>query len=239
MDDLERGDESMDVESIDRRLHMLLVDFGDAAKKRRATDEPPNIQHVIEEFRSNTALRRELRALLEAISTRVVGLTPTPGVAVPEGVPLALHRVYTSGQLFAAFGLDSIWRATPPAGVAWIPESRSYIMLVTLEKYADSFTERTRYRDYAISPSVFHWQSQATARPDRGDGIHVVEARDGEATMWLFVRRSKTDDFGTEPYVFMGAFTPTTIEGMRPMSVTGNLANAMPAEWFEVAARAR
>jgi superfamily II DNA or RNA helicase/HKD family nuclease len=239
MDDLERGDESMDVESIDRRLQMLLVDFGDAAKKRRASAEPPNIHHVIEELRSNTALRRELRSLLEAISTRVVGLTPTPVVAVPEGVPLALHRVYTSGQLFAAFGLDSIWRATPKAGVAWIPESRSYIMLVTLEKDADSFTERTRYRDYAISPSVFHWQSQATARPESGDGTHVVEAREGTATMWLFIRRSKKDDFGTEPYVFMGAFTPTTIEGMRPMSVTGNLANAMPAEWFEVAARAR
>ena len=37
----------------------------------------------------------------------------------------------------------------------------------------------------------------------------------------------------------MGAFRPTKIEGMLPMSVTGDLANAMPAEWFEVAARAR
>jgi hypothetical protein len=37
----------------------------------------------------------------------------------------------------------------------------------------------------------------------------------------------------------MGAYTPTSIEGARPMSVTGELANAMPAEWFEIAARAR
>jgi len=239
IDDLERGDPTMNAQDTDRRLHTLLVEFGDAAKRRRASAESANINHVIEELRSNAALRREFRALLQAISTRVVGLTPTPGVAVPEGVSLALHRVYTRRQLFAAFGLDSIWRATPQAGVAWIPESRSYIMLVTLEKDADSFTERTRYRDYAISPSVFHWQSQATARPDRGDGTNIVKARDGEVTMWMFVRRSTKDDFGTEPYVFMGAFTPTTIEGMRPMSVTGNLANAMPAEWFEVAARAR
>jgi hypothetical protein len=166
-------------------------------------------------------------------------MAPTPGIPVPEGVPLALHRVYTRRQVFAAFGWKSIWRSTPQTGVAWIPEVRAYIMLVTLEKDADSFTERTRYRDYAISPSVFHWQSQATARPDRGDGVHIVETRDGEATMWLFVRRSTTDDFGTEPYVFLGAFTPTSIEGARPMSVTGDLANAMPAEWFEVAARAR
>lgn len=37
----------------------------------------------------------------------------------------------------------------------------------------------------------------------------------------------------------MGSFLPTQIEGMRPMSITGDLANAMPAAWFEIAARAR
>jgi hypothetical protein len=145
-----------------------------------------------------------------------------------SAVPLALHRTYTRRQLFAAFGSDSIWRTIPQSGV----------MLVTLEKHADSFTERTRYRDYAISPTVFHWQSQSTARPDRGDGQRIVQAKDGIGTMWLFVRRATEDEFGTEPYAFMGAFKPTSIEGARPMSVTGDLANAMPAEWFEVASRA-
>ena len=52
------------------------------------------------------------------------------------------------------------------------------------------------------------------------------------------LRRATEDEFGTEPYAFMGAFKPTSIEGARPMSVTGDLANAMPAEWFEVASRA-
>jgi hypothetical protein len=37
----------------------------------------------------------------------------------------------------------------------------------------------------------------------------------------------------------MGAFTPISIEGMPPMSMTGDLANAMRADWFEVAERAR
>ena len=239
LDDLEQGDPAMWLDNSDPRLHMLLVEFGKAARNRRGPTENPSIQLVLEELRSNAALRRELRALLDAIATRVVGMAPMPGIPVPESVPLALHRVYTRRQVFSAFGVESIWRSTPPKGVAWIPETRAYIMLVTLEKDGDSFTERTRYRDYAISPSVFHWQSQATAWPDRGDGAHVVEARDGEATMWLFVRRSTDDEFGTEPYVFLGAFTPTLIEGARPMSVTGDLANAMPAEWFEVAARAR
>jgi superfamily II DNA or RNA helicase/HKD family nuclease len=223
----------------DRRTEVLLVEFGDAVRKRYGREAPSQVADVIAELVANRPLRSELRSLLDAIAARVVGLAPQPQVPIPSDVPLALHRVYTRRQLFAAFGWESIWRSTPQSGVAWIPEHRAYIMLVTLEKNADSFTERTRYRDYAISPTVFHWQSQATARPDRGDGQRIVHAKSGEGTMWLFVRRSTDDEFGTEPYVFMGAFKPTSIEGMLPMSVTGDLANAMPAEWFEVAARAR
>jgi superfamily II DNA or RNA helicase/HKD family nuclease len=223
----------------DRRLQVLLVEFGSAAQHRRGGESPPHASHVIEELVANRALRWELRSLLEVVHARVTGLAPTPSVAIPDGVPLHLHRVYTRRQLLAGFGYESVWRSTMQSGVAWIEALNAYIMLVTLEKGADSFTERTRYRDYSISRSEFHWQSQATARPDRGDGTRIVSAMDGRVTMWLFVRHKTTDAFGAEPYMFMGAFTPASIEGMRPMSVTGSLANAMPAEWFEVAARAR
>jgi superfamily II DNA or RNA helicase/HKD family nuclease len=239
LDMLERDDGGGSVDLEDRRLQVLLVEFADAVGRTREVAEATSADHVLVELRANAPLRRELRALFDALVTRVVSLAPTPNTAIPAGVPLALHRVYTRRQLFAAFGSESIWRSTPQSGVAWIPEHGAYIMLVTLEKHADTFTERTRYRDYAISPTVFHWQSQATARPDRGDGQRIVQAKDGVGTMWLFVRRATKDEFGTEPYVFMGAFHPTAIEGMRPMSVTGELANAMPAEWFEIASRAR
>jgi superfamily II DNA or RNA helicase/HKD family nuclease len=239
LDTLERDDGGGSVDLNDRRLQVLLVEFADAVGRTREVTEATSADHVLVELRANAPLRRELRALFSALVTRVGSLAPTPNTAIPAGVPLALHRVYTRRQLFAAFGFESIWRSTPQSGVAWIPEHGAYIMLVTLEKHADTFTERTRYRDYAISPTVFHWQSQATARPDRGDGQRIVQAKDGVGTMWLFVRRATKDEFGTEPYVFMGAFQPTSIEGMRPMSVTGELANAMPAEWFEIASRAR
>ena len=194
---------------------------------------------VISVLTGNTALRTELRKLLVTIASRARTITLPTSIAALNRVLLTLHHTYTRKQLFAGFGWEAIWRTTPQSGVAWIEEHGAYIMLVTLEKDEESFTERTRYRDFAITPTQFHWQSQATARPERGDGMRIVQARNGLGTMWLFVRRARTDDFGTEPYAFMGAFRPTKIEGMLPMSVTGDLANAMPAEWFEVAARAR
>jgi len=131
-------------------------------------------------------------------------------------------------------------------------------MLVTLDKGAASFTERTRYRDYATSPSEFHWQSPAATHQQTKDGKRILDVMKGRGQMWLFVRdttgksrsakservpagrkRSPRETLGTTPYVFLGAFLPREIRGDRPMSVTGDLANAMPAEWFEVAARAR
>lgn len=239
LDVIERGEPIDASGDRDARIEVLLVEFGDAVRRKTGREDASTSEDVVAELQVNAPLRRELRTLLEALSVRVVGLAPAPSVPIPAGVPLALHRVYTRRQLFAAFGWEAIWRAIPQSGVAWIPRHKAYLMLVTLEKDAESFTERTRYRDFAISPSVFHWQSQSTARPDRGDGQRIVRAAEGEGTMWLFVRKSTDDEFGTEPYVFMGAFRPTSIEGMQPMSVTGDLANAMPAEWFEVAARAR
>ena len=239
LDVLERGAELSAGVLQDRRLQVLLVEFGQSVAGVLGLDAHAAAADVVGVLRSNAALRGELRSLLRAVSSRARTLSLSPSVPIPQRVPLALHHTYTRKQLFAGFGWEAIWRTTPQSGVAWIEEHGAYIMLVTLEKDEESFTERTRYRNFAITPTQFHWQSQATARPERGDGMRIVQARNGLGTMWLFVRRARKDDFGTEPYAFMGAFRPTKIEGMLPMSVTGDLANAMPAEWFEVAARAR
>ncbi len=239
LDEMERGAPSLEAYLHDRRTSMLLVEFGAAMKKAAGFEGHATLEKVLIALRANGALREEMRSLLLTVVPRALSLAPTPTIAIPDEVPLRLHRSYTRKQLFAAFGSETVWRSTPQGGVAWIEAHSAYIMLVTLEKNAESFSERTRYRDFAISPTQFHWQSQATARPDRGDGVHISAAREGAGTMWLFVRHRTEDSFGAEPYVFMGAFLPKTIEGSQPMSITGELANAMPASWYELAARAR
>ncbi len=238
LDALEGGAELSQL-AVDRRNSMLLVEFAAAIRNALRSEAHVGLSDALAFLRSNELLRSELRALLGALSRRATSLVPTSAVEIPAEVPLGLHRTYTRRQLFAAFGAQSIWRTMPQSGVAWIEEHQAYLMLVTLEKHANTFTERTRYRDYAISPDVFHWQSQATARQTTGDGRRIVEAREGKGTMWLFVRQATDDAFGTEPYVFMGAFRPTEVVGERPMSITGRLANPMPARWYEIAARAR
>jgi hypothetical protein len=112
-------------------------------------------------------------------------------------------------------------------------------MFVTLDKDGEGFTERTRYRDYAVSPSVFHWQTPAATYVESEVGQRILRAKQGLGTMWLFVRQSQKDEFGSSPFCFMGSFRPTELQGERPISVTGELAVPLPPAWFEIASRAR
>ena len=240
LDALDRGESLATALIADRRLAVLLVGFGDSVAREANLNRPPCARDVINALAANAPLRAELRSLLLTVATRAHTLSITPSVPIPEGVPLMLHRSYTTDQVCSAFGWEPVWHSTQQAGVMWIPEHSAYLMLVTLDKDSESFTERTRYRDFAITPTEFHWQSQSTARPNTDLGRRIVEAKNGVGTMWLFVRHRKKDgSLGTQSYTFMGAFRPTKIEGMHPMSVTGTLANAMPPKLFELGARAR
>ena len=236
---IDDGNPNLQVHEHARSWDLLLVEFGKLAGDVLGLGSSAGIDDVVQLLQRERPLREELRSLLAALAERPSGLTPPGNRQVPDGVPLKLHHAYTRKQLLAAFGWEHAWKSNLQSGVMWIERLKAYLMLVTLEKDHTSFTERTRYRDYAISPTEFHWQSQATASPDRGDGLRIVDAMRGEATMWLFLRRSTEDAYGSEPFVFMGAFAPTSIGGAKPMSVTGTLADALPPQWFEIAARAR
>ena len=148
-------------------------------------------------------------------------------------------KCYTRSQVLAAFGWPSVWSAPHQSGVQWNPPHADYLMFVTLDKDEAGFTERTRYRDYAVSPSVFHWQSPAASHARTKDGRRILGAKEGHGTMWLFVRQSRDDEFGSSPFCFMGAFRPTELQGERPISVIGELAVPLPPAWFEMASRAR
>jgi len=41
--------------------------------------------------------------------------------------------------------------------VKWLPEYRTDLLMVTLKKSEKRFSPSTPYRDYPISPDLFHW----------------------------------------------------------------------------------
>ncbi|MCB0924397.1 MAG: DUF3427 domain-containing protein [Mycobacterium sp.] len=108
---------------------------------------------------------------------------------------------------------------------------------ITLKKTDTDYSPTTMYRDYALNPELFHWESQSTTNSSSPTGQRYINHRRIGSHVLLFVREAKTSPFGASPYAFLGPADYVTHEGSRPMAVTWRLRKPMPTEIF-IASRA-
>jgi hypothetical protein len=108
------------------------------------------------------------------------------------------------------------------------------VLFVTLDKSAKSFSPTTRYEDYAISPQLFHWQSQSTTSEDSAIGQRYVRQSENGTQFLLFVRPRKG-----EAFLFLGPLRYLSHSGSRPMSIHWEVRDPMPAWFFEICASLR
>lgn len=176
---------------------------------------------------SSANIRQELRELCEVLADRV----PLPDDVFPEpDWPLALHRHYSRFEIAAAVGYkhpgDKV--GVPQAGILKLSHQRE-LLFVTLDKSGKSFSPTTRYRDYAISLSLFHWETQAIASVNSESGKRYIESPQNGWRFFLFVR---TDP--EAPFAFCGPATYQSHEGDRPIAITWRLEHALPATLYQL-----
>ena len=116
----------------------------------------------------------------------------------------------------------------------WLESENTELFFVTLDKSDKHFSPSTRYEDFAVSPTRFHWQSQSLTSADSNTGIRYRKQLDNGATFLLFVRAKKEEAFW-----FLGPVRYVSHTGSRPMSIYWDLATPMAAELFEVCASLR
>jgi hypothetical protein len=161
--------------------------------------------------------------LLDRIDHRHYELGESPDV------PLRVHARYSRLEILAAFRPQP--RAKVPAwqtGVHWIEEAQADLLAFTLDKTSGQFSPTTRYRDYAISPQLIHWESQSATRAGSETGRRYQEhARRGSSVM-LFARE-RADD---RAFWFLGPATYVRHEGERPMAITWRLKHPLPGDLY-------
>ncbi|MEI9951903.1 MAG: DUF3427 domain-containing protein [Pseudomonadota bacterium] len=172
------------------------------------------------------ALIDELKQLVTVLEDRVA--LPQDIYPVPDW-PLALHRHYTRQEISAAVGYakPGAKGGVPQAGILKVDGQRE-LLFITLDKSAKSFSPTTRYRDYAISPTLFHWETQGVASVHKESGKRYVESPGNGWSFFLFVR--------TDPeaaYAFCGQGVYLSHEGDRPIGVTWRLESALPAGLYQ------
>ncbi len=162
-----------------------------------------------------------------------------PAMKVPADVPLRLHARYAREQILVAFG-GTTFERQPPAreGVFVIKDQNIELMFVTLDKNEQQFSPTTMYHDYAINEHLFHWQSQNSARPDRGRGLEYIQHQEIGKRLFLFVRERTKDEFGrTMGFVNYGEVEYLSHAGSQPMSITWQLKEPMPHFMWQQAAK--
>lgn len=142
--------------------------------------------------------------------------------------PLMVYATYSREQLFAA--LDNYRSQSIVAGVQHVPAKKLDVLLVTLNKSDKDYSETTMYRDYAISETRFHWQSQSrTADTSPTAQRYFNHAQMGHRIL-LFVREYKSDMYGNAmPYTFLGTANHVSHTGSRPVSIVWELDYKIPA----------
>ncbi|WP_445006134.1 DUF3427 domain-containing protein [Halomonas mongoliensis] len=97
-------------------------------------------------------------------------------------------------------------------------------------------TTTTRYRDYPISRTLLHWESQSTVTQESPTGQNYIHFEERGYTILFFARLTKRIDGETAPFIFLGpARALRSYEGGRPIAMTWELEYPMPAELFEAA----
>ena len=119
------------------------------------------------------AWRAELIQLLLLLADRADHrLHPLPW-ALP--VPLRVHGRYSRAEIEAAFGVltdDTPWIRRE--GVLAHQASATDLLFITLRKSEARFSPSTRYRDLALGPALFHWESQSTTTAGSPTGQRTI-----------------------------------------------------------------
>jgi superfamily II DNA or RNA helicase len=185
------------------------------------------------------AVADEMRQVIDIVFDGARRTTYPLGAGL-EDIPLEIHASYSREELLAALSFASMQRtpSTMREGVAWCPEVNADAFLITLNKSDKEYSPTTMYRDFALNPELFHWESQSTTGSSSPTGQRYINHRERGTHILLFVRETKKDALGTSPYIFLGPADYVSHEGDKPMAITWRLHQAMPTEVYTASSAA-
>jgi superfamily II DNA or RNA helicase/HKD family nuclease len=215
----------------DGRLQMML--FAALGQRGRSLDQ---LGKVLGDLWQDGARREELRELLTLLRdrarARTIPLEPHAAIPLHSHASYALYEIVSG---FGVLGKDGGLRETRE-GLLWAEGSHAHLFFITLEKSDSEYSPTTRYEDYPISPTLFHWESQSTTSDDSPTGQRYINHRARGERILLFVRPRRRDARGeTIPYTCLGFANYVRHESSRPIEIVWELERAMPAGLYQEA----
>jgi hypothetical protein len=207
---------------------MLVAQVADRVVSKETT-----VQAALDLLWAHPQVRAELLELMAVLDTRVDHLH-APLSTHPDA-PLEVHARYTRIEILAAMGIGlgakiAAWQS----GVYEAKEARAELLAFTLDKSGGGFSPTTRYRDYAMSRTLIHWESQSSTKADGPTGLRYRNhEREGRAI--LLFTRLRSDQ---RAFWFLGPAMYRSHVGERPMAITWELHHPLPGDLYAAFAAA-
>lgn len=224
LDILENGFPSNYTEEEFRMLQMFRYTFWGESKRFES------VKASIDAILQNKILCRELSELLK-FNHEKIDFIDAP-IDLDFACPLDLYCSYSRDQILVA--CDFLRTSSMREGVKYLADKKLDLLFVTLDKSEKDYSETTRYNDYSISETLFHWQSQSTTSDTSETGNRYINGHHFGNQVVLFVRESKKDaETGVTPtYTCLGKVQCVAHEGSSPINITWKLAHPIPAKFL-------
>jgi len=208
---------------LEQRLLRMLV----ASVAERALEREMTLARACALLWAHPQIRAELLELAEALTARIDH--HQEALPTHPDVPLQIHARYSRIEILAAFGIGPYAKVPPwQTGVYWAKAQRADLLAFTLDKTTGQFSPTTRYRDYAISRDLIHWESQSATRSDSETGLRYQTHRERGTSIMLFARL-RSDD---RAFWFLGPASYVQHESELPMAITWRLERPLPGDLF-------
>jgi len=196
-----------------------------------------NLEKSIKQIGKNKVFVNEIIEVLEYLIDKID--FKELEIVLPYNQPLKLHARYTRDQILVAFRKTTFEKKlTNMEGAAENKELNTELLFVNLIKSAEDFSPTTMYDDYAISETLFHWQSHNAYGPNTPKGLSYIEHVANDKKILLFIREKANDEKGnTMGYVFIGEGVFKESEGAKPMNVKWDLKEPIPEYLWKESAK--
>jgi superfamily II DNA or RNA helicase/HKD family nuclease len=205
-----------------RLLRMLVASVVD-----RVIDKRTTLAQASAVLWTHPQVRAECVDLFDVLAARIDHVHHP--LATHPDVPLQIHARYSRIEILAAFGIGEQAKVPPwQSGVHWLEERGADLLAFTLDKTTGHFSPTTRYRDYAVSRELIHWESQSTTRADSETGLRYRHHHERGSSVLLFARL-RTDE---RAFWFLGPARYVEHESELPMAITWRLEHSLPGDVF-------
>ena len=201
------------------------------------TGAPQSRKESLTQLRKNPTLQSEVLDLLRLKRDSVASVTPDQK-QLPD-CPLQVHAQYTRDEILAGLGYWTLEKQpSMREGILHLPDLPADAFFITLNKAEKHYSPTTMYEDYAISDTLFHWQSQSRTTEASDTGQRYINHKRQNHMILLFVREERNNRANlAEPYHFLGSADYVSHTGSRPMSITWQLHYPIPAHLLKQTSR--